>query len=102
MRKEQLEQAEKELASAEENDGNLGEIVLRPDGYHWVAPDGRKEFGPFETREEATADRDASDEDGLSPGETLQEAEDEIGIADWIDPETGEPAEGLSHPRLEE
>ncbi len=26
-----------------------GEIVSRPDGYHWIAPDGRQEFGPFET-----------------------------------------------------
>lgn len=102
MRKEQLEEAEKELASAQEDDTNPGEIVLRPDGYHWVAPDGRQEFGPFETREEATADRDASDEEGPSPGETLAEAEDEIGIAGWIDPETGQPAEGISHPRLEE
>lgn len=101
MRKEQLEQAEKELARAQE-DNNPGEIVLRPDGYHWVAPDGRQEFGPFETHEDAMADRDASDEEGPSPGESLQEAENEIGIADWIDPETGQPAEGLSHPHLEE
>ena len=102
MRKEQLEQAEKELASAQEENLSQGEIVLRPDGYHWVAPDGRQEFGPFETLEEAAADRDASDEEGPSPGESLAEAEDEIGIAGWIDPETGQPAEGLSHPHLEE
>jgi len=32
------------------------------------------------------------------PGETLQEAEAEIGMSDWIDPETGEPAEeGARH-----
>jgi len=37
----------------------------------------------------------------LEPGETLREAEDEVGIADWIDPETGEPAEE-SRPHLEE
>ncbi|HXF67136.1 MAG TPA: hypothetical protein VNK67_10635 [Burkholderiales bacterium] len=35
------------------------------------------------------------------PGEALREAEDEIGIADWIDPQTGEPAEEQV-PRLEE
>lgn len=102
MRKKQLEQVEKELSSVQEEDINPGEIVLRPDGYHWVALDGRQEFGPFETRDQAMSDRDASDEERLSPGESLQEAEDEIGIAAWIDPETGEPAEGLSHPRLEE
>ena len=50
----------------------------------------------------AQADRDATDEETPEPGETLQEAEDEIGIADWIDPETGEPAEGQSRPRFEE
>ena len=32
--------------------------------------------------------------------ETLQEAEDELGVADWIDPDTGELAEGQSTPHL--
>ena len=33
--------------------------------------------------------------------ETLEEAEDEIGVAGWIDPDTGEPAEeGV--PRIED
>ena len=41
-------------------------------------------------------------EDGsYEPGETLAEAEDEIGISDWIDPDTGEPAEE-SIPRTED
>lgn len=77
-------------------------IVARPDGYYWLAPDGKQEFGPFENLELAQADRDASDEQESGPGETLQEVEQEIGIATWIDPETGEPAEGQSTPRLEE
>ena len=77
-------------------------IVERPDGYCWQAPDGHQEFGPFERHELAEADRDAVDEEGLVPGERLREAEREIGIADWIDPETGEPAEGESPPHLEE
>jgi len=77
-------------------------IVARPDGIHWLARDGRQEFGPFETVEDALADMQAADDESPSvPGETLQEAEDEIGIADWIDPETGEPAEE-SPPRLQE
>jgi len=29
-------------------------------------------------------------------GESLEDAEAEIGISDWIDPETGEPAEDFS------
>jgi len=77
-------------------------IMVRPDGYYWLAPDGKQEFGPFESRELALADWAATDEDAPEPGETLQEAQDEIGIADWIDPETGQPAEGQSPPRLEE
>lgn len=82
-------------------DGGDGQIIARPDGYYWQAPDGKQEFGPFETLELAQADRERSDEEAPEPGETLQEAEDEIGIASWIDPETGEPAEGLSIPRFE-
>lgn len=78
------------------------QILRRPDGYYWRAPDGKQEFGPFESLEMAQADRDAADEEAPAPGETLQEAEDEIGISDWIDPETGEPAEGQSRPRFEE
>jgi hypothetical protein len=79
-----------------------GEIVARPDGYHWIAPDGRQEFGPFDSLELAQAARDAGDEAMPEPGETLQEAEAEIGVAGWIDPETGEPAEGACPPHLTE
>jgi hypothetical protein len=41
-------------------------------------------------------------EDAQVPEETLSEAESELGMNDWIDPETGEPAEGQSPPHLEE
>ena len=77
-------------------------IVNRPDGYYWQGPDGHQVFGPFETFELARADRDACDEERPAPGETLRQAESEIGIADWIDAETGEPAEGQSPPHLHE
>lgn len=79
-----------------------GEIVVRPDGFHWIGPDGTQEFGPFETLDRARAFRDEFDERAPQPGETLQEAEEDIGIADWIDPETGAPAEGPCPPRLED
>jgi len=76
-------------------------IIERPDGFYWLAPDGTQEFGPFETAELARADRDPDDEqDSSLPSEALEEAERDLGIAEWIDPETGEPAEGLSMPRL--
>jgi hypothetical protein len=42
----------------------------------------------------------AGDEE-LGPAESLQEAESEIGMAEWIDPDTGGPAED-NVPRLEE
>jgi hypothetical protein len=78
-------------------------IVARPDGFHWLASDGRQEFGPFTTLEETLAAMEAADEvDASEPGETLQEAEGEIGIANWIDPETGAPAEGQSLPRVQD
>lgn len=83
-------------------DSRIEQVRVRPDGHYWQASDGKKEFGPFESLELALADMGAADEQAPVPGETLQEAEDEIGIADWIDPETGAPAEGQSPPRLEE
>lgn len=79
----------------------MGHVVLRPDGYHWQAANGKHEFGPFATMEEALAEMEAaSSEDEAEPGESLEEAEGELGIADWIDPDTGELAEGQSTPHL--
>lgn len=78
----------------------VGSVVHRPDGYYWQPADGKHEFGPFSTMEEALAEMEAAYSDDAEPGESLEEAEDELGIADWIDPDTGEPAEGLSTPRL--
>lgn len=89
-----------ELDDASATEIDLGSVVHRPDGYHWQAPDGKNEFGPFATLELALADMQAANPDAPEPGETLQEAEDEIGLADWIDPDTGELAEGQSTPRL--
>jgi len=78
-------------------------IAARPDGYHWLAADGKQEFGPFATIEQARADMEATAEDAeADSGAALHEAESEIGIADWIDPDTGEPAEGQSPPHLDE
>jgi hypothetical protein len=77
-------------------------IIDRPDGYYWRAPNGKQEFGPFESFEAARADRDRFDEERPVPGESLQQAESELGISDWIDAETGEPAEGQSPPHLDE
>jgi hypothetical protein len=77
-------------------------IVEHPDGWFWLGPDHDREFGPFESREAALADRDRWDDAAPSDDTTVQEAEREIGIADWIDAETGEPAEGQTRPHFEE
>lgn len=82
-----------------------GQVVERPDGYHGIAADGRQEFGPFETFEQAQAAIDAVFDgiDGQMPAEAdlLADAEAQVGIADWLDPETGEPAEGSCPPHLD-
>lgn len=77
-------------------------IVERPDGYYWQAPDGHAEFGPFVTVQEAQASRDAAGEEPPEGGEALRQAERDIGINEWLDAETGEPAEGQSPPHLEQ
>ncbi|MEO7392598.1 MAG: hypothetical protein ABIU58_10510 [Ramlibacter sp.] len=47
-------------------------------------------------------DNEAGSDEAPADGETLLEAERDIGINEWIDPETGEPAEGQSPPHLEQ
>ena len=85
------------------SDDDLEHIVARPDGYHWLSPDDRQEFGPFRTVAAARADMQAIHEGNEPDGpESLLEAERGIGIADWIDPDTGDPAEGQSTPHLDE
>jgi len=76
-------------------------VIERPDGFYWVDEVTREESGPFTTLEEAVTAMQAASETDYEPGESLQEAESEIGIADWIDPDTGEPAEE-SVPRIED
>jgi hypothetical protein len=70
-------------------------IVERPDGFYWLATDSGKEYGPFPTLLEAVNDMQYNADTDYEPGETLEEAEAEIGVAEWIDPETGEPAEQI-------
>jgi hypothetical protein len=72
------------------------QVIERPDGFYWQDMLTTKEYGPFPTLLEAMQDMGGQADDGYEEGETLEDAEAEIGIADWIDPDTGEPAEGLS------
>jgi hypothetical protein len=84
-------------------DYDQARVIERPDGFYWQDDElTDKFFGPFPTLLEAVQDmqsQSASDSDTdtvFEVGESLEDAEAEIGISNWIDPETGEPAEGSS------
>ncbi len=71
-------------------------VIERPDGFYWKRKGAARDYGPFETLLEAVQDMqavDTGDDEPIGPGETLQEAEAEVGMSDWIDPDTGAPAE---------
>jgi hypothetical protein len=75
------------------------QVIERPDGFYWQDTLTEKEYGPFPTLLEAVQDMQGQGDNGYEEGESLEDAEEEIGISTWIDPDTGEPAEGVS-PRL--
>jgi len=75
-------------------------VIERPDGFYWQNRESGEEFGPFAALIEAVADMEGGGAN-VEVGESLAEAESELGIADWIDPETGQPAEE-SVPHLED
>ena len=77
-----------------------GRVFERPDGFYWES-EGELN-GPFVTQAEAEADR-LSGGGATDPADpdALQETESELGISEWIDPDTGGPAED-SVPRLED
>ena len=72
-------------------------IIERPDGFFWQDEGTSQLFGPFTTLWEATQDMEYNAESDFEPGETADEAAEEIGIANWVDPDTGELAEESPH-----
>ena len=68
-------------------------LIERPDGFYWQAKSDGREYGPFTTLIEAVQDMGQQDDSDFEPGETPEQAKAEIGISDWNDPDTGEPAE---------
>lgn len=78
------------------------QVLERPDGFYWQDRLTEKMYGPFATLLDAEQDMESQDDDGYEEGETLEDAEAEIGIAAWIDPDTGEPAESLSPRRSDD
>ena len=96
--------AEASAASAAPAALDNDRIVQRADGFYWESKSGGEPHGPFPTLAEAEADMlagGATEGDGVEQGESLQEAESELGIAEWIDPDTGGPAED-NVPRIED
>jgi hypothetical protein len=78
-----------------------GRVIERPDGFYWEKAKGES-HGPYATLGEAEADMLADGAaDELEDTESLQEAESELGISEWIDPDTGGPAEDHV-PRIED
>jgi len=80
-----------------------GRVIERPDGFYWMAKDDGQPHGPFASLAEAEADLLSG---GAAPEEPeadglLQEAESDLGISEWIDPDTGGPAED-NVPRIED
>jgi hypothetical protein len=83
------------------SDFDTTRIVERPDGFYWQSTTDGRESGPFATLVEAVEQMRVQEDGGFEPGESLEEAEAEIGIAEWRDPDTGELAEeGV--PRVED
>jgi hypothetical protein len=82
-------------------DYDTARVIERPDGFYWQDKESGEEFGPFPTLLEAMQDMEFNAEGDIEVGETAEEAEEEVGVADWIDPETGLPAEE-SVPRIED
>jgi len=83
----------------------LGDRVIeRPDGFYWESKSGGP-HGPFPTLAEAEADMLAggasAEGEEVEEAESLHEAESELGINEWIDPDTGGPAED-NVPRIED
>ena len=70
-------------------------VIERPDGFYWQDKLTGELYGPFATLLEAAQNMQDHDGNGFEEGESLEEAESEIGMADWLDPETGEPAEDM-------
>ena len=81
-------------SDTQEAEASQPRLLERPDGFYWQDKLTDKLYGPFATKLEALEDMQFVEDSIYEEGETLEEAESEIGISDWIDPDTGEPAEG--------
>jgi hypothetical protein len=84
----------------EEPPVEAAELLREADGWYWRSRDAREQAGPFASAAEALADAQAALA-GAEPGALLREVEQQIGVADWIDPDSDGPAEDFT-PHIEE
>lgn len=77
------------------SDDDLNRVVERPDGFYWQPLEGGREHGPFATLLDATLDMQSGDEDDeqLIDSDDVRDAEDVLGVPDWVDPDTGQLAD---------
>ncbi len=76
-------------------------IIERPDGFYWQSMETDEESGPFRTLTDAVEDLEYNVDVEFDAPDTLEEAEADLGVEGYIDPETGE-LEDPSLPRLDE
>lgn len=73
-------------------DERLKQLRARPDGYHWIDVQGRQEFGPFATVEEALADMEGPSEDAIEGVAFAEPAGQGLSIDEDVDHrDDGEP-----------
>jgi len=80
-----------ELTPIEE--GEQPQLIERPDGFYWQNKFTGKLYGPFVSSIDAMEDAQYQEDSDYEEGASLGEAESEIGISGWVDPDTGELAE---------
>ena len=71
-------------------------IIERPDGFYWQDDRDGREYGPFQTMVDAVADMQMADDETAaeeSDIDDVREAEDVLGVPDWVDPDTGQLAD---------
>jgi hypothetical protein len=81
--------------SAAEAQGEIdtSRVVAHSDGFYWLSDDGRHETGPFANFEDALSDLARAEQADSEVGESIDEARDELGLSNWVDPDTHELAE---------
>ena len=86
-----------------QNPADFGDakVIERPDGYYVQDSQTGNEDGPYATFPEAVAGMESNVNIESESVVDLKEVEEELGIADWIDPDTGALAEE-SVPHIED